>query len=51
VAVAVLLERERARLVLPDDAVEVEELGELPLRVVREADLLVRERVGDRSGP
>jgi hypothetical protein len=51
VALAVLLEGERARLVLPDDAVEVEQLGELALRVVREPDLLVRERVGDGSGP
>ena len=51
VAVAVTLERERARLVVPLDAVEVEQLRELPLRVVREADLLVRERLRDGSAP
>src|SRR5207302_1190362 len=52
-AVAVTFQRERARLVLPLDAVEVEELRELPLRVVRESDLVVWEptRVLDRSAP
>jgi len=40
---AVPLQRERARLVLPCDAVEVEELRELPLGVVCETDLLVRK--------
>ena len=45
-AVAIPLERERARLVLPRDGVEVEQLRELPLRVVREADGLVRKLLG-----
>jgi hypothetical protein len=39
------LKRELRGLVLPVDAVEVEQLGELPLRVVGEADPLVRERL------
>src|SRR3984893_17684947 len=43
-AVTVAFERERARLVGPFDAVEVEQLGELALGVVSEADELVRER-------
>jgi hypothetical protein len=51
IALPVGLEREGARLVLPRDPVEVEELGELPLGVVREADLLVRERLAQRSAP
>ena len=42
-AVAIGLQRERARLVLPGDAVEVEQLRELALGVVREPDELVRE--------
>ncbi len=41
VAVAVALEDEGARLVLPRDVVEVEQLRELPLGVVREVDVLV----------
>jgi hypothetical protein len=45
VAVAVVFERERARLVVPRNRVEVEQLRELSLGVVREADLLVRERL------
>ena len=44
VAVAVGFEHERARLVLPVDGVEVEELRELPFGVVREPHLLVRQR-------
>src|SRR5204863_8520031 len=43
-AVTVAFQRERARLVGPFDAVEVEQLGELALGVVSEADELVRER-------
>src|SRR6266536_4929310 len=42
--VTVTLERERTRLVLPLDAVEVEELRELALGVVGEAHTLVRQR-------
>jgi hypothetical protein len=42
-AVAVVLEREGARFVLPDDAVEVEQLCELALGIVREPNLFVRE--------
>jgi hypothetical protein len=51
IAIAVPLEREGARLVLPRDRIEVEELRELPLRVVREADGLVRKllRVDDAA--
>ena len=44
IALAVALENERTGLVLPRDAVEVEELGELALGVVREARVLVRLR-------
>jgi hypothetical protein len=40
-ALVVVLEGERPGLVLPRDVVEVEELGELPLRVVGEADVLM----------
>ena len=40
--VVVLGQHERARLVLPLDAVEVEELGEPPLGVVGEAGSPVR---------
>src|SRR6476619_3798639 len=43
------LEGERPGLVLPRDPVEVEQFRELPLRVVREADLLVRQGVGRRD--
>src|SRR6266536_80566 len=43
-AVTVAFEREGARLVGPFDAVEVEQLGELTLGIVSEADELVRER-------
>src|SRR5205807_9054107 len=46
VALAVTLEHERAGLVLPLDPVEVEELAELPLGVVREARPLVPLRTG-----
>src|SRR2546429_748142 len=42
--VTVAFQREGTRLVGPFDAVEVEELGELALRVVSEADGLVWER-------
>jgi hypothetical protein len=41
--VLVPLEGELSRLVLPGDPVEVEQFGELALRVVREADPLMRE--------
>jgi hypothetical protein len=44
IALAVALENERTGLVLPRDAVEVEELRELPLGVVREARVFVRLR-------
>ena len=64
-ALAVQLQRELDGLVLPDDPVKIEQLGELPLRVVGEADALVREaasvqcalppladrRLGDRLRP
>ena len=43
VAVTVGLEHERARLVLPLDGVEVEELRELPFGVVRETHEFVRQ--------
>jgi hypothetical protein len=43
--VLVPLEGELPGLVLPGDPVEVEQLGELALRVVGEADPLVRERL------
>src|SRR5207244_5357488 len=46
--VAVRLEDERARLVLPRDAVEVEQLRELTLRVVGEADALVGQQLLDQ---
>jgi hypothetical protein len=42
-SVAVVFEGERTRLVLPDDAVEVEQLRELPFGVVRETNQLVRK--------
>ncbi len=45
VALAVALEHERARLVLPVDRVEVEQLRELSFGVVREADLLMGQRL------
>ena len=51
IAVTIPFEHERLRLVLPFDGVEVEELGELPFRVVRKAHLLVRELLGDGSAP
>jgi hypothetical protein len=47
-ALAVPLEDEGPRLVVPDDPVEVEELGELQLGIVREADCGVRQRVVTR---
>ena len=51
-AVTIPLERERARLVLPRDRIEVEELRELSLRVVREANGLVRKLLGvDGAAP
>src|SRR5579871_1730912 len=43
VAVAITFEGERTRFVLPRDRIEVEQLRELSLRVVREAHLLVRK--------
>ncbi|MHB8463939.1 MAG: hypothetical protein ACYDH6_17685 [Acidimicrobiales bacterium] len=46
VALTVPFENERLGLVLPGDAVEVEQLGELALRVVREPD-----SVGAVDGP
>src|SRR5262249_50565940 len=51
-AVAVVFENERARLVLPHDAVEVEQLRELPLGVVRKTNQLVRKLfVSDGARP
>ena len=46
VPLPVALEYERAGLVLPFDAVEIEKLGELPLGVVREARALVPPPTG-----
>lgn len=43
IAVTIAFEDELPGLVLPRDVVEVEQLGELPLRVVREPDPLVRQ--------
>src|SRR4029453_9267226 len=45
VALAITLEHERPGLVVPLDGVEVEELRELSFRVVREAHLLVGQRL------
>jgi hypothetical protein len=47
--VAVPLEDERARLVLPFDAVEIEEFGELALGIVGKARVGMRQRVGGRA--
>jgi len=44
VAGVVPLQSELARFVLPSDAVEVEQVGELALRGVGEADRLVEQR-------
>jgi hypothetical protein len=49
-ALAITFERERARLVLPRNRVEIEQLRELTLRVVREANGLVRQLLGVDGG-